>query len=249
MKRNIKIEICAGSVQSALAAEQGGADRIELCSALSEGGLTPSPGIMKYVCDKLSIPVFMLIRPRAGDFCYSDAEFETMVNDIAIAVKYGAKGIVCGILNPDGSVDTIRMKEIIRISSPLPVTFHRAFDMTRDPFEALEEIINLGCSRLLTSGQAVSAPDGADLIKKLTVIAAGKLIIMPGSGIKPSNFFKIAEITGAREFHLSAARTFQGNMQFHQPGVKMSENNKSEYEILQTDPEFVAAVCQLAKSL
>lgn len=249
MSNNIKIEICAGSIESAIAANKGGADRIELCSALSEGGITPSAGIIEYVCDNLSIPVFILIRPRTGDFNYSRADYEAMKKDILFAKRNGAKGIVTGMLNTDGTIDTCRMKDLIEMASPMQVTFHRAFDMTRNPVEALEEIINLGCHRILTSGQANNAIEGADLLAELVKIAGQRIIIMPGSGINLSNFSNLAEKSKATEFHLSATRSFKSRMSFLKTGVSMAGKNSNEFEIIQTDAETVESICNLAKQI
>lgn len=249
MSNNIKIEICAGSIESAIAANKGGADRIELCSALSEGGITPSAGNIEYVCDNLNIPAFILIRPRTGDFHYSRADYEAMKKDILFAKRNGAKGIVTGMLNTDGTIDTCRMKDLIEMASPMQVTFHRAFDMTRNPVEALEEIINLGCHRILTAGQANNAIEGADLLAELVEIAGQRIIIMPGSGINLSNFSNLAEKTKATEFHLSATRSFKSRMSFLKTGVSMAGKNSNEFEIIQTDAETVESICNLAKQI
>lgn len=249
MKTNIKIEVCAASIESALAAEKGGANRIELCAALSEGGLTPSPGIIKYACENLSIPAFVLIRPRTGDFYYSNAEFETMVADIQISKEYGAKGIVCGMLNIDGTIDCLRMKMLVEYARPMEVTFHRAFDMTRDPFIALEEVIKLGCHRILTSGQATSATHGAELLSQLVNKAGDRIIIMPGSGVKPENLKSLATKTKATEYHLSASAAVQSQMTFKKAGVSMSIDPEQEYTITQTDAEIVAETRQLADQI
>lgn len=247
MSNSIKIEICAGSIESAIAANKGGADRIELCSALSEGGITPSAGIIEYVCDNLTIPVFVLIRPRTGDFHYTRADYEAMKKDILFAKRNGAKGIVTGMLNTDGTVDTCRMKDLIEMASPMEVTFHRAFDMSRNPFEALEEIINLKCHRILTSGQANNAIEGADLLSELVKIAGQRIIIMPGSGINLSNFNDLAEKTRAAEFHLSATRPFKSRMSYMKADVSMAGKNSNESEIIQTDSDTVERICDLAK--
>ena len=248
-KTNIKLEICAASIESALAAEKGGADRIELCSALSEGGLSPSPGIIKYACENLSIPVFVLIRPRTGDFYYSNAEFETMLADIKASKEYGAKGVVCGMLNTDGTIDYLRMKMLVEVAKPMEVTFHRAFDMAKKPFVALEEVIKLGCTRILTSGQANSATQGAELLAQLVKEAGDRIIIMPGSGVRPENLGDLAKKTKAPEYHLSASATIPSRMTFKKEGVAMNKDPKQEYTITQTDPEIVAKTRQLANQI
>ena len=248
-KTNIKLEICAASIESALAAEKGGADRIELCAALSEGGLTPSPGIIKYACENLSIPVFVLIRPRTGDFYYSNAEFETMLADIKASKEYGAKGVVCGMLNTDGTIDYLRMKMLVEVAKPMEVTFHRAFDMAKKPFVALEEVIKLGCTRILTSGQANSAAQGVELLAQLVKEARDRIIIMPGSGIRPENLSDLAKKTKASEYHLSASATIPSRMTHKQEGVAMNKDPKHEYTITQTDPEIVSKTRHLADQI
>ncbi|HLO91793.1 MAG TPA: copper homeostasis protein CutC [Lentimicrobium sp.] len=214
MDNRILIEVCVDNAESALSAQKGGAHRLELCSALSEGGLSPSKGLMEYIMSHVKIPVYVLIRPRNGDFLYSRAEFEIIKSDIFSAKVAGASGIVVGMLNSDGTVDTCRMKEVIQMCHPLPVTFHRAFDMVVDPFDALEKIINLGCSRILTSGLQTTASAGSALISKLNESAAGRIIIMPGSGINEKNFLELLEVTGCIEFHLSASTDSQSKMKY-----------------------------------
>lgn len=249
MKPNIQIEVCAASIESALAAEKGGADRIELCSALSEGGLTPSAGMIKYACENLNIPVFVLIRPRSGDFLYSNDEFETIKEDILATKAYGAKGIVVGILNADGSIDYLRMKMLMEFAKPMEVTFHRAFDMAKDPFIALEEIIKLGCQRILTSGQAVTALQGAELLGQLVKKAENRIKIMPGSGIKPGNLTQIAKTSGAREFHFSASAELQSQMIYKNIDAAMVKETGQEFTIIQTDSGIVAEMRKLADQL
>lgn len=249
MTDKLVIEICAGSVESAIAAARGGAARIELCSALSEGGLTPSQGIIEYVKRNLNIETFVLIRPRSGDFNYSRSEFETMKTDIFSAKVAGADGIVSGMLNTDGTVDTCRMKEIVEMASPMQVTFHRAFDLTRDPFEALEEIIVLGCQRILTSGQAFNALEGAALISLLTEKAGNRIIIMPGGGINATNLPELFTKTHAMEFHLSASVPVNSRMFYRKDKVSMGNMSSNEYSQVQTDPNLVSEICRIASGL
>lgn len=249
MPLNVVIEICAGSVESAIAAKKGGAQRIELCSALSEGGITPSQAMIEYVKRNLKIETFVLIRPRTGDFSYSRAEFEVMKSDIFSAKAKGADGIVTGMLNTDGTIDTCRMKEIMDLARPLPVTFHRAFDLTRDPDKASEDIIKLGCKRILTSGQAQNALLGADLIARLVKIADNRISIMPGGGINAGNLQHIFDITGATEYHLSATTLVGSRMIFRKEGISMGNGSGNEYEMAQTDQNLVSEICQIASKL
>lgn len=199
----MKLEICASNYQSANNAQNAGAHRIELCSELAVGGITPSYGLIKQVIENLSIPVFVLIRPRSGDFTYSDADFEIMKQDIQMCKKLGCKGIVSGVLNSDNTIDIERTKTLIELSKPLPFTFHRAFDWTPNPFEALKSLINLNVNRILTSGQAISAEKGILILNQLHQLANGALTILPGSGINPNNIL-IFKAAGFKEVHCSA---------------------------------------------
>lgn len=205
MDNKIRIEICVDSIESALNAQKGGADRIELCSDLNAGGLTPSKGLIEYTISHLQIPVFVMIRPRSGNFLYSRAEFQIMKSDIFAAKVAGASGIVIGMLNSDSTIDTCRVKDLIEISHPLPVTFHRAFDMVINQEKALEQIIELGCSRILTSGGKPRAIDGCHKIAELHKLSSGRIIIMPGSGVTDANIPQLYQDTGCKEYHLSAS--------------------------------------------
>lgn len=249
MPETVKIEICAGSVESAIAARQGGAHRIELCTALSEGGLTPSQGMTEYAKNILKLETFVLIRPRPGDFNYSRAEFDIMKSDIFAAKARGADGIVVGMINTDGTVDTCRMKEIVEMAGSMQVTFHRAFDMTRDPSEALETIIGLGCHRILTSGQAATALDGAEVIARLVAQAGKRIAIMPGGGINPQNLRTLYQITGATEYHTSASSPAFSRMRYRREGINMGKDASDEYSVLQSDKEKVAEICNIAREL
>lgn len=198
------LEIAANSVASALAAEAGGAARVELCSALEVGGLTPSHAAIAIAVERLRIPVHVLIRPRAGDFVYDDLECEVMRRDIDACKALGCAGVVIGALTPAGDLDVPRCRGLMEAAHGLSATFHRAFDFARDPERALESIIALGCDRLLTSGQAADALTGAPLIHALIEQARGRITIMPGGGITAQNIAAIAHATGAHEFHASA---------------------------------------------
>ncbi len=201
----IKLEVCCGDMQSVLAAKEGGADRIELCQALEVDGLTPSAEMMAEAIG-LGIPVQVLIRPREGDFVYDEAEVETMLKEIRLAKRLGANGVVIGALKPDGSIDEETIRRLVSEATGLSITFHRAFDVCSQPAEALEQIVSLGCHRLLTSGQAPSAEQGIPLIKKLVEQSGGRLIIMPGAGVSQENARRILSETGAHEIHGSLRR-------------------------------------------
>ena len=207
------LEVAANSVASALAAEAGGAARVELCSALEVGGLTPSHATIATAMERLHIPVQVLIRPRAGDFVYDDLECEVMRRDIETCKALGCAGVVIGALNAGGDVDLPRCRGLMEAARGMSVTFHRAFDFLRDPERALETIIALGCDRLLTSGQAADTLAGAPLIRKLIEQARGRITIMPGGGIDARNIAAIAQATGAREFHASAKVRVADRMQ------------------------------------
>ena len=200
------LEVCANSYQSAKNACDAGLQRIELCQELSVGGVTPSYGLLKQVIENLDIQVFVLIRPRSGNFVYSDLEFEIMKKDIQISKDLGCSGIVSGVLNSDKSIDIKRTKELIELSKPLSFTFHRALDEVANPKEALEQLINLGVERVLTSGQKPSAEEGLSLLKKLNEIANGKITILAGGGINAQNAVKFKE-AGLKEIHASASIT------------------------------------------
>lgn len=244
---SLLFEICVDSAEAAVAAEAGGGSRVELCSDLLEGGLTPSHGTIETARARLRIPIMVMVRPRGGDFCYSDIEFEVMRRDVLAARSLGADGIVLGLLRPDGTVDAERTRELVELSRPLPVTFHRAFDMTRDPLEALDTLMSLGVDRLLTSGQEPSVLEGLDLIVELVKRAAGRIVIMPGGGITARNVAKIAEASGVSEMHFASLELREGRMEFRNPRVFMGGTLRPpEYGIEVTRPEAVAAVIQAA---
>ena len=221
MTNGLTFEVCVDSVESAVAAARGGAGRIELCSDLIEGGLTPSYGMLRTVRAAVNIELMAMVRPRGGDFCYSDAEFLVMQEDLAAAKDAGADGIVLGLLSPDGTVDTARTKHLLELARPLPVTFHRAFDMTRDPFAALEQLAALRVDRLLTSGQEPTVLEGVDLIAKLVRRAGRRLVVMPGGGITERNVGRIVSATGVTEVHFGCAVPAEGRMVFRNPRVFM----------------------------
>ena len=200
----LKLEICCYSLGSAIIAEQAGADKIELCDNYSEGGTTPSYATIKKTVKNLAIPVNIIVRPRGGDFLYSEAEYEIIKEDVKIINKLNANGIVIGFLKPNGEINIERTQEIIGLAKPMEVTFHRAFDMCHNPILAMEQLIKLGVTRILTSGARNKAMEGIELITNLVKKSENRIIIMPGSGINETNIEQLALQTGASEFHSSA---------------------------------------------
>lgn len=244
------LEICANSVESAIVAQTGGAQRVELCENIIEGGTTPSYGAIQQARKELLIDLNIIIRPRGGDFLYSEREFEIMCNDIKIAKDLGVDGVVFGCLLPDGSVDVLRTKQLVALSKPMKVTFHRAFDVSTNPFKSLEDIIECGCSRILTSGQQNKAIAGTELIKNLIAKANERIIIMPGSGIDESNIEEIYHKTGAIEFHASLRKVIKSKMGYKKEGVSMGGSSTlSEFENLITDPERVKKTMEILNNL
>jgi len=245
MSTKLLLEACVDSVEGALAAQAGGADRVELCADLLNGGCTPSPGVIQLARQRLDIRIHVIIRPRGGDFCYSDVEFEAMKLDIAFCKQAGVHGVVIGILNPDGTVDTDRTRELIALARPLSVTFHRAFDMTRDPYAALETLIALGVDRILTTGQEASALEGLDLLSDLVHRADGRVILMPGvpGNISERNLAKIIAQSGVREVHSYAPLTVDSRMAYRNPRVFMGgELRPPEYSVSLVDAERIRAL-------
>jgi copper homeostasis protein len=208
------IEIATTDFTTTESAVEGGADRIELCSALNEGGITPSFGLIKQCRKAFDVALFPIIRPRAGDFLYTDEEFELMKSDVLLSKQSGCEGVVIGLLKKDGTIDLERTAALIELAYPLEVTFHRAFDRCKDPFQALEELIEIGCQRILTSGQKQTAPEGIDMISKLIKEADDRIIVMPGSGVRKDNIKMIADNTGAIEFHSSLKGQTSSKMNF-----------------------------------
>jgi copper homeostasis protein len=205
--QRILVEICCGSLEDALEAERGGADRVELCSALFLGGLTPSFGTITEAKARLKIPVMVMIRPRGGGFCYSEPEMAVMERDTVLAVERGADGIVFGILHGDGSIDEERCTRLRKLVGDRQSVFHRAFDVTPDPFRSLDQLVAMGFTRVLTSGQEDTVPEGAPLIKRLIEYAGERIEVLPGGGIKPLNLRQVVESTGCKQIHLTAFKT------------------------------------------
>ena len=215
-----KLELIGFNIESCILAQAAGADRIELCDGPAEGGTTPSYGFIKAAREKLQIELYPIIRPRGGDFLYSADEFDIMKNDIKLCKKFNCDGVVIGILNTDGTVDKDRCKQLVDLAYPLGVTFHRAFDRTAEPFKAMEDIIDIGFERILTSGQKANAHDATDLISQLIEKAEDRIIIMPGSGIRSDNIIDIATKTKAVEFHTSARKLADSKMEFIRDSLK-----------------------------
>ena len=235
------IEICANSAQSCVEAEMGGASRVELCAGIPEGGTTPSYGEIKTAQALTStIDINVIIRPRGGDFLYTEAEVEAMLLDIELCKQLGVHGVVFGCLTSEGDIDVPLMRRLIEAAKPLSVTCHRAFDVCRDPFAALEQLIELGCDRILTSGQQSTAEKGIPLLKQLVERAGQRIIIMPGCGVREGNITRIEAETGAREFHTSARSVVHSQMRYRKEEVPMGSSAvTSEFETVQTDREKV----------
>ena len=242
-----KFEICANSVASCIAAQEGGADRVELCSGIPEGGTTPSFGMIRKARASIDIALNVIIRPRGGDFLYSEDELEEMIHDIRIAEELGADGLVFGCLTKEGNIDKRAMSILMEAAGSLPVTFHRAFDHSADPLKALEDIIELGCARILTSGCRPTALEGAALLAQLVEKAGDRIIIMPGCGVKESNIAEIAWLSGAREFHFSAREPVESGMLFRNPDVAMG-SEEDPYGTVRTTAARVAATINSLKS-
>lgn len=224
-----KLEIIGFTIEGCAIAQSAGAHRIELCDNPADGGTTPSFGFIKAARKILHVDLYNMIRPRGGDFFYSDEEFEIMKEDIRISKQLGCDGIVLGILTKENKVDKRRCARLVELAYPLGVTFHRAFDRTADPFEALQDIINTGCERILTSGQKPTAAEGKDLIASLIGYADDRIIIMPGSGVKSDNIIDIAETTAAIEFHASARILSGDKISVDENEVKQMINKLSSF--------------------
>jgi copper homeostasis protein len=232
MANRVILEVCADSIDSAIAADRGGADRVELCSSLLEGGLTPSAGVISTVLSRVSLGVFVMIRPRGGDFCYSADEFKAMEQDVMTAKQLGADGVVFGILTEGGGVDVARTHRLLEIARPLKVTFHRAFDMSRDLIESLEEVIRAGVDRVLTSGGEQNVELGQARIAQLNQAANNRVIVMAGSGINEQNVRQLTSVTGVREIHASLRVPVSSPMRHRNENVRLSGVNGREYERL-----------------
>ncbi len=246
--KSIKIEVCAFSLESCLAAEKGGANRLELCGSMYEGGTTPSAGLIQTAKQRVSIEIHAMIRPRGGDFCYSDDEILVMKADICMAKKLGCQGVVLGILQKDGQVNIAQTKALVALAKPMQVTFHRAIDMTPDYSKALEDIIETGCDRILTSGQKNTTMEGIEALKSLVKQANGRIEIMAGSGVNANNALTLAH-TGIDALHLTGKATRDSEMVYRKEGIAMGGLSEvPEYEIVYTDFEKVRAVVEICST-
>lgn len=231
------LEVAASSLTSALAAQAGGAGRVELCGQLADGGVTPSYGLVATARDRLRIPLYVLVRPRSGDFLYDEAEFELMQRDIEACVRLGCDGVVIGALDADAGVDLAGCRALVTAAGGLGVTFHRAFDAARDPARALEDVIALGCERVLTSGGHRSALEGAAHIAALVQQAAGRIRIMAGAGVRPENVADVLARSRAGELHASARGLCRSAMRWRNERLEDLAPDRQE-----TDPAIVAAL-------
>ena len=236
------LEVCVGSVASAKAAREGGAARVELCSAFEVGGVTPSLGLIHKVRAIEGLKLHVLIRPRGGDFLYDEAEVACMEQDIITARKSGADGVVIGALTLEGDIDVSVCRRLVEAAGGMSITFHRAFDMCRNPMQALEDVIKLGCHRILTSGQTGTACEGVVLLRELVEAAGDRIIIMPGCGVNADNASYILDATGAEEIHASARRSVESGMLYRHRGVSMGGNEDDEYARKETHKEEVQRI-------
>lgn len=239
MGDSIMLEACVDSVESAVAAAMGGAMRLELCSNLIIGGTTPGPWLFREIRKKTDIPVHVLIRPRFGDFCYTESEFEEMRSAVRMFRELGAEGAVFGVLKPDGRLDTARMALLKEAAGDMSVTLHRAFDVCSDPFDTLEEAVELGINTILTSGQKDTCTEGADLLRKLAEQSAGRIVIQAGSGVNADVIRNLYRRTEIRAYHMSGKVTLDSAMTYRKEGVHMGLPSLSEYEIWRTDEKKI----------
>lgn len=238
-KSKIILEICVDSVESAIAAQRGGADRIELCSALLVGGLSPDSALYHNVRRHTDLPVRVLLRPRAGDFCYTGYEFDILCDEVRLFRELEADAVVIGCLTPDGQIDMERMEKLCDLAGGMDITFHRAFDMVRNADEALEQIKRLGISTVLTSGLSADVEKGKDTIHSLIESAGDKVMIMPGAGVTEKNIGRLAEELPTGAFHMSAKTLIDGSMKYRNPDVSMGNGDISEFTLWRADEEKI----------
>ena len=243
------IELCVEGIDGFLAAQEAGADRVELCASLVEGGLTPSLATIRAAVGAARIPVHVIIRPRGGDFLYSQPEFETMLADVAALRSEGVSGVVIGCLTPDGRIDEARTKALVEAARPMSVTCHRAFDMTVDAGEALEALVRCGVDRVLTSGQRDTALEGLDILKQVNAQAGDRIVIMGCGALDADNVKAVRDGAGLKEMHFAALKTVPSGMRFRNPNVGMGGTEKDrEYQLTLTDPDAVRATIAAAKA-
>ncbi|HEX3435761.1 MAG TPA: copper homeostasis protein CutC [Pseudacidobacterium sp.] len=245
MKKPITLEICLESVDSVIASARGGAQRVEICANLLEGGTTPSAGTIRAARERSSIDINVMIRPRGGDFLYTETEFVSMKHDIRTAKELGADGIVLGLLRADGTVDVERTRQLVELAAPLPVTFHRAIDVSHDLLEGLEAVISTGAARVLTSGGQSSVVDGAPMVAKMIEAAKDRIIVMPGCGIRSDNVLSILETTGAHEVHIALEEELPSGMQFRKAEIPMGGVHGREYLRFATPENAVRNVIEI----
>jgi copper homeostasis protein len=250
MNESVALEVCANSVISALAAQDGGAVRVELCENLAEGGTTPSYGEIQMARKLLHIKLNVLVRPRGGDFLYTDTEYDVMVTDVKTCIELGCDGIVIGILKANGTVDKERCSKLVQMAKIMGVnaTFHRAIDMCADMDQAVEDIIDLEFERILTSGGKSTAMEGFRTIARLVKKAAGRISIMPGSGINDHNVVDLVRFTGVKEVHSSARKQVPSKMEYKNDRIIMGDSFGDEYMHMQTDVDVVRAIIRAANS-
>jgi copper homeostasis protein len=249
MSHPVLVEICVDSIESALAAERGGAHRVELCGDLLEGGITPSAGLIETVRQKVGISLHVIIRPRGGDFCYTADEFETMKRDVLTAKQLGADGVVFGILKENGQVDAARTRCLVEIARPLNATFHRAFDMSADSNQALEDVIQSGIHRVLTSGGEQNAEDGLPAIASLVAAAKDRIAIMVGGGIRETNVRRIIAGTGAREIHANVGHSVPSPMMYRNNKISLGGIKGREYQRVVVLQDRVRRLLEAASTL
>lgn len=248
-KHPFKIEICVEGIDGLVAAQTAGADRVELCASLLEGGLTPSLGVVREALKVASIPFHVIIRPRGGDFLYSELEFATMLDDVRAMKALGVAGVVIGCLTADGRIDEARTRALVEAARPLKVTCHRAFDMTANYREALEALVRCGVDRVLTSGQRDTAAEGIDILRETQAIADGRIVIMACGALDETNIAAIRQATGVDEMHFAALHTVKSGMAFRNPHVGMGGTAiEREYEITLTDVEAVRRTIAAARA-
>ncbi|MCI6467600.1 MAG: copper homeostasis protein CutC [Faecalicatena sp.] len=237
--KDYMLEVCVDSVESAIAAERGGAKRLELCSNLIIGGTTPTPALFCAVRKAVDIKIHVLIRPRFGDFCYTDAEFEIIRKEVRQFRELGADGAVIGVLRPDGTLNMEQMEGLVREAGEMKLTLHRAFDVCSDPMRVLEECVELGIHTILTSGQEESALAGAGLLRRLNEAAAGRIHILVGAGVNSGNLEELCRVTGLNQFHMSGKKVLDSSMKYRREGVPMGLPGISEFSIWRTEEEEI----------